>query len=64
MEYMEDKVVFRGGAPSVDNFVGHVKYKQVMASYQAMPALGFIPVTNSTDLNARDLPRVVSQSKT
>ena len=52
--YMEDKVVLRGQAASVDDFVGHIKYKQVMANCQAMPALGLILGTNNIDLNARD----------
>ena len=39
-EYVEDKVVLRDQAASVDDFVGHVKHKQVMPNYQAMPALG------------------------
>ena len=56
LEYMEDKVVLRGQAASVDDFVGHVKYKQVMANYQAMPALGLIPGTNNIDLKARGGP--------
>ena len=54
MKYLEDKVVLRGLAASVDDFVGHVKYKRVVADYQAMPALGLIPGTNNIDLNARD----------
>ena len=56
LEYMEDKVVLWGRAASVKNFVGHVKYMQVMANYQAMPALGLIPGTNNINLNARGLP--------
>ena len=55
-----DKIVFRGGVASVDDFVGHVKYKWVMANYQTMPTLGLIPGMNNTDLNAGDLPRHVS----
>ena len=53
LEYVEDNVVLRGQAASVDDFVGHVKYKWVMANYQTMPALGLIPGTNNIDLNAR-----------
>ena len=47
-------MVLRGQAASVDDFVGHVKYKRVMANYQAMPALGLIPGMNNINLNARD----------
>ena len=53
LKYVEDKVGLRGQAASVDDFVGHVKYKRTMANYQAMPALGLIPGTNDIDLNAR-----------
>ena len=53
LEYVEEKVVLRGQAASLDDFVGHVKYKRVMTNYQAMPALGLIPGTNNIDLNAR-----------
>ena len=56
MEYVEDKVVLRGQAASMDDFVGHVKYKWAMANYQAMPALGLIPGTNNIDLNTRGVP--------
>ena len=56
LEYVEDKVVLRGRAASFDNFVGHVKYMQVMANYQAMPALGLILGTNNIYLKARGLP--------
>ena len=53
LEYVEDKVVIRGQAASVDDFVGHVKYRRAMANYQVMPDLGLIPGTNSIDLNDR-----------
>ena len=56
LEYVEDKVVRRGPAASLDQFVEHVKYKRVMANYQAMPALGLIPGTNNIDLNTRGEP--------
>ena len=59
-ELVEDKGVLRGGAASVDEFVGHVKYKWVMANYPAMPTLGLIPGMNNTEFNARDLPSCVS----
>ena len=35
LEYVEDKVVLRGLAPSVNDFVELVKYMRVMANYQA-----------------------------
>ena len=54
LDYVEDKVILRGQTASVDDFVGHVKYKRAMANYQAMPALGLIPGTNNIDLNARN----------
>ena len=60
LEYVEDKDVLRGGVASVDDFVGHVRYKWVMANYQAMPPLGLIPGMNNTDLTAGDLPRCMS----
>ena len=56
LEYVEDKVVLRGQAASVDDFVGQVKYKQVMANYQTMPTLGLIRGTNNINLNARGGP--------
>ena len=40
----------------VEDFVGHVKYMQVMANYQAIPALVLILGTNNIDFNARGLP--------
>ena len=53
-------VVLRGGVASVDDFVGHIRYKLVMTNYQAMPALGLIVGTKNTDLNAVDQPRCMS----
>ena len=53
LESKEDKFVLRGPATSVDDLVGHVRYKWVMANYQAMPTLGLILDTNSIDLNTR-----------
>ena len=43
LEYVEDKVVLRGQAASVDDFLGHVKYKRAMTTNQAMSDLGLIP---------------------
>ena len=60
LEYIEDKVVLRGGVASVDDFIGYVKYMRVVANFQAMPSLGLIPGMNSTNLNAMELPRRVS----
>ena len=55
LEYVEDKVIKRGQAISVDDFVGHTKYNREIANHEAMPGLGLIPGTFLSDLNAGGL---------
>ena len=55
LDYVEDKVVKRGQAISVDDFVGHAKYNREIASHEAMPDLGVIPGTIRSDVNAGGL---------
>ena len=55
LDYVEDRVVKRGQAISVDDFVGHAKYNREIASHEAMPDLGVIPGTIRSDVNAGGL---------
>ena len=43
LDYVEDKVIKRGQAISVDDFVRHTKYNRKLASHEAIPDLGVIP---------------------
>ena len=54
LDYVEDKVINRGQAISVDDFVGHTKYFWEVASHEAIPDIGVIPRAILIDLNARD----------
>ena len=42
-DFIEDKVILRGLAIFVDNFIGRTKYMQKVAHHNPIPDLGFIP---------------------
>ena len=46
LAYVEDKIILRGMATSVDDFVGHARYMRSEANYLAMPSIGIIPGLN------------------
>ena len=60
LAYVEDRIILRGIASSVDDFVGHVRYMRSEADYLAMPSLGLIPGSTHTIFNARGMSRGVS----
>merc|ERR1712082_394074 len=46
LAYVEDKIILRGMAASVNDFVGHARYMRSEANYLAMPSIGIIPGLN------------------
>ncbi|MCP3680891.1 MAG: hypothetical protein GY782_11815, partial [Gammaproteobacteria bacterium] len=46
LAYVEDKIILRGMAASVNDFVGHARYMRSEANYSAMHSIGIIPGLN------------------
>ncbi len=56
---MEDRIILRGMATSIDDFNRHIRYMRSEADYLAMPSIGLILGSTHTVVNTGGVPKGV-----